>query len=262
MRNVNLFITGFKKITLKRPSSSSTISSQDETDLLKYKRARPGPSFYSTLDQGSFIDDNLHDQSFIPDDNLHDQSFNPNDNLHEQESQSIKSPGEEDSNDWKDEIIYECVSLGIKCNGAMRLINKFILAKKLDDKFIGVETVRKRMSCLLTKRKVKKKNLQYLGFDGRKDCTLMPKNQTAKEEHMTFVDTDGYIAHKACSNKRGPTIASKVVEVLEENDSMDSVEIMATDGENANTGWKGKINIFIIYKLDYFNVSCNQITFF
>ena len=139
----------------------------------------------------------MHDQSFNPDDNLHDQPFIPDDNLQDQESQSIKSPtGESNSNDWKDEIIYECVSLGIKCNGAMRLINKFILAKKLKDKFIGVETVRKRMSSLLTKKKQKKKNLRYLGFDGRKDCTLMPKNQIAKEEHMTFVDTGGYIARQ------------------------------------------------------------------
>ena len=125
-------------MTLKRPSS--TISPQEPPEVLQYKRARPGPNFYSRLDKGnhSFTDsdDNLHDQSFNPDDNLHDQPFINDDNLHDQESQSIKSPaGEKDSNDWKDEIIYECVSLGIKCNGAMRLINKFILAKKLNSDF-------------------------------------------------------------------------------------------------------------------------------
>ena len=68
----------------------------------------------------------------------------------------------------------------------------------------------------------------------------MPKNQTAKEEHLTFISTNGYIAHKTPSNKKGPTIASKVAEVLEENDSCDSVKMIASDGEPANTGWKGK----------------------
>ena len=122
----------------------------------------------------------------------------------------------------------------------MRLINTFILAKKTGDDFIGIEAVRKRMSCLLTKKEEKKEALRYLAFDGRKDKTLMPKNQIAREEHMTFISTNGYVAHEACENKKAKTIASKVVKILKHHDSLEKVQILSTDAEPANTGWKGK----------------------
>ena len=74
-------------MTLKRPSSSSTVSQHEPEEILQYKRARPGPGYYTKLNQGnqSFIDDdNLHDQSILRDDNLHDQSILHDDNLHDQ----------------------------------------------------------------------------------------------------------------------------------------------------------------------------------
>ena len=42
------------------------------------------------------------------------------------------------------------------------------------------------MSYLLTQKKEEKQALRYLAFDGRKDKTLMSKNQMIREEHMTF----------------------------------------------------------------------------
>ena len=122
----------------------------------------------------------------------------------------------------------------------MKIINGFILSKKLGDDFICEETVRKRMSDLLTKRKQEKQALRVLAFDGRKDLTLMPKNQMAREEHLTFISTNGYVGHEACDNKKGPTIASKIFNILEKHDSVDKVEILSSDGEPANTGRRGR----------------------
>ena len=83
---------------------------------------------------------------------------------------------------------------------------------------------------------------------GVRTTHLCPKNQIVKEEHLTFISTDGYIAHKTVSNKKGPTLATTVLEVLEENDSMNSVRILVSDGENANTGWKGN-KLFLLHKI-------------
>ena len=71
-----------------------------------------------------------------------------------------------------------------------------------------------------------------------------------REEHMTFISTNGYVAHEACEDKKAKTIASKVVKILKHHDSLEKVQILSTDAEPANTGWKGKkrrIKSFISY---------------
>ena len=125
----------------------------------------------------------------------------------------------------------------------MKLINRVILSKKTGEDFISVTTVRRKMEALLTKKQdvYPPIPLKYLALDGRKDLTLMPKNQMAKEEHLTFISEDGYITHEATNDKKGPTIAKKIFNVLEENDSVDSCNILMSDGENSNSGWKGTL---------------------
>ena len=57
------------------------------------------------------------------------------------------------------------------------------------------------------------------------------------EEHLTFVDQNGkYLDHTAISNKKAVTQAGKLMDVLEKYDSKETLEILKTDGENANTG--------------------------
>ena len=48
-----------------------------------------------------------------------------------------------------------------------------------------------------------------------------------------------YIQHKSPSDKKAPTITDKVLEVIDEFDSRETLDIVKTDGENTNTGWKG-----------------------
>ena len=65
--------------------------------------------------------------------------------------------------------------------GIMKIINKFILVKKLPDDFISISTIR-RLRKKLLKRKIaeqsdKVKGLFYMGCDARKDKTLFEKNQ-------------------------------------------------------------------------------------
>ena len=63
---------------------------------------------------------------------------------------------------------------------------------------------------------------------------MFPKNQTRREEHITFIDEEHYLAHCAVSNKQGETVSTEVVNVLEEKESKSTVKIMASDGEPGN----------------------------
>ena len=83
------------------------------------------------------------------------------------------------------------------------------------------------------------KKLTYLSFDGRADFTLMPKNQVKREDHLTFVDEKGnYINHFSPSNKKAKTILNDVLQVIGDTDSFETLERVATDGENTNSGYK------------------------
>ena len=39
--------------------------------------------------------------------------------------------------------------------------------------------------------------------------------------------------------KQEPTIADKLLKKIYETDSTDTIVVLASDGENSNTGWKG-----------------------
>ena len=145
--------------------------------------------------------------------------------------------------DWKEEMIQEMMAIKMKPNGMMKILNKFILVKGLPDDFISPDTIRRIRKKMLKKKIAKQKggNFIYLGCDARKDKTLMPNNQTAAEEHLTFVSTQGYICHKTMENKLARTSADKIMQTLEETNSLNSLKILSTDGENCNTGQHGKI---------------------
>ena len=84
---------------------------------MTHKRARPGPSFYLKLASQS-CDDN----QFYPNvDQFHDNEANDPSYSNDKPSQK-KKPSM-----WKDGVIEECVSVGVKSQGVMRIINRFIL---------------------------------------------------------------------------------------------------------------------------------------
>ena len=69
------------------------------------------------------------------------------------------------------------------------------------------------------------------------NCSLFIIGQLVNEEHLTFVDQHGkYLDHTAISNKKAVTQAGKLMDVLEKYDSKKTLEILKTDGENANSG--------------------------
>ena len=96
-------------------------------------------------------------------------------------------------------------------------------------------------------------NLQQIGFDGRQDRTLFPKNQLKWEEHITFTDEQDYIAHAAVSSKHGPVVSKEIVKVVEDTESTSSLQILASDGENANTGHTGQSPSKVFEKKHPFN---------
>ena len=81
-----------------------------------------------------------------------------------------------------------------------------------------------------------KKHLKVLGVDGRKDRTSFPKNQVKFEEHLTIIDEENYVSHASPSSKAGPVTSKEIVKVIDETESRDTLKVIFTDGEPANTG--------------------------
>ena len=68
----------------------------------------------------------------------------------------------------------------------MRMINTFILSRKLHEEFVSVTFIRNRINEILVTKTENKKHLRTIGLDGRADLTLVAKNQVKREEHITF----------------------------------------------------------------------------
>ena len=67
------------------------------------------------------------------------------------------------------------------------------------------------------------------------NCSHVIKGQLVNEDHLTFVDQHGkYLDHTTISDKRAVTQHGKLMDVLKKYDSKETLEILKTDGENAN----------------------------
>ena len=74
------------------------------------------------------------------------------------------------------------------------------------------------------------------------NCSHVIKGQLVNEDHLTFVDSNGkYLDHTAISDKKAITQHGKLMDVLEKYDSTQTLEILKTDGENANSGLSGTV---------------------
>ena len=121
----------------------------------------------------------------------------------------------------------------------MRIINQVIITTGIQKEMVCQTTIRNKMSQILEKwvQQHSVKHQKVIGMDGKGDKTLTIRNQVVMEEHLTFVDQTGhYLDHTDLSNKKSVTQTGKLLDVLDRYKSKETLEILKTDGENANTG--------------------------
>ena len=121
----------------------------------------------------------------------------------------------------------------------MRIINQVIITTGIQKEMVCQTTIRNKMSQILEKwvQQHSVKHQKVIGMDGKADKTLTIRNQVVMEEHLTFVDQTGhYLDHAELSNKKSVTQTGKLLDVLDRYKSKETLEILKTDGENANTG--------------------------
>ena len=90
--------------------------------------------------------------------------------------------------------------------------------------------------------------MALLAYDEREDKTLYPNGKVEKEPHVTFVDGEGnYLNHTTLEyelnpktgllqRKTGSNFCHELNEVLEETNSSETLQVIASDGTNSNTG--------------------------
>ena len=106
----------------------------------------------------------------------------------------------------------------------------------------------------------------FVAYDEREDFTLQSKGQIEKEAHVTFVGPDGeYINHSTLEydevtkkKKSAKNFCKALVKVLEDTNSIDSLQMISSDGCPTNTGREGGANRLLELKLErpLFWVSC------
>ena len=157
----------------------------------------------------------------------------------------------------------------------MRIINQVIITTGIQKQMVCQTTIRNKMSQILEKwvQQHCVKHQKVIGMDGKGDKTLTIRNQVVMEEHLTFVDQTGhYLDHADLSNKKSVTQTGKLLDVLDRYKSKETLEILKTDGENANTGpsfiyscfknllfiLNSKIKIFLLFYFDPKHFSLTQ----
>jgi hypothetical protein len=76
-----------------------------------------------------------------------------------------------------DPVVEECMIVGLGSNSIMRVMNKFVIASKVQKKLVSQTTVRNKMSKILLKHSKDHptKGQKVIGMDGRMDKTLTLK---------------------------------------------------------------------------------------
>ena len=138
---------------------------------------------------------------------------------------SIKTAGSLKSKlnmDWKDEVIWECHTLGNKPNAIMKIINRFILVTGLPKDFISADAIRTRIKKIY-------KNISA-AHDERKGYKYLLA-----------------VAHESPPTKHGHVISSSIMSVLQKTNSTETLNIIAMDGCNTNTGVRSKISFYYFH---------------
>ena len=157
--------------------------------------------------------------------------------------------------------IQALIATGNTPRGIMKVLNSVILDLKLDKDFLSVNNVKSRIDELYANKidahEDKLHNLTYLGYDEREDVTLMPNCKVKREPHMTVVDINGdYVTHAALYPMYDPrtkkvvtkgaiNYSTELLKICGETDSRETLQILGSDGTNANTGAKGGANRYV-----------------
>lgn len=85
------------------------------------------------------------------------------------------------------------------------------------------------------------KNLKCIGFDGKKDDTLVAERhqlKNIKQEHYVVLSYPGniYIDHVVPQTSKATDVAKEIACVINETDSEESLQAVLCDGTNVNTG--------------------------
>ena len=94
-----------------------------------------------------------------------------------------------------------------------------------------------------------KGKIQCIGFDGRQDVTNIIEEEienreklklVGKEKHLVCVAEPGgkYIAHRTLKSENSQSVSEKVLEVVRETGSEQSLVALLFDGTAVNTGWE------------------------
>lgn len=84
-------------------------------------------------------------------------------------------------------------------------------------------------------------NLTCIGFDGKKDSTLVKISdckRTVSEEHYTIVSfpNSAYVDHVVPKSGKAQDVSKEILSVITETESTDSLQAVVCDGTNNNTG--------------------------
>ena len=153
------------------------------------------------------------------------------------------------------------LAAGVKKNSIAKVYTASLLLFDLpEDHFMSASTFGRRIKALYEKKTEdhaeESTELVNISHDGRKDLTLQANGRLEREHHLTFVGDEGeYLNH--CTMKDNVTgeelrgtavnVSKKILEVLEDTNSLESVTFISSDGEPTNTGPAGKIELDLQY---------------
>ena len=106
-----------------------------------------------------------------------------------------------------------------------------------------------------------KGKIQCIGFDGRQDITNIIEEENenreklklvGKEKHLVCVAEPGgkYIAHRTLKSENSQSVSQKVLEVIQETGSEQSLVALLFDGTAVNTGWENGAAVRIKRQVD------------
>ena len=103
-------------------------------------------------------------------------------------------------------------------------------------------------------------DIQALFFDGRKDETLdfNQKLSSKMQEHVTILSepSSKFMGHVSVSKGDASSISNEIINIVEENNSIENIGGIGCDGTAVNTGSKGGV---IVLLENYFNRSLQWI---
>ena len=154
---------------------------------------------------------------------------------------------------------------GISNNVATELANSLLLDLNINDPSFYVSEFKMRQARKNLVKKLSEDHLlatrqvQCIGFDGKKSDVLQPRLQKDKmQEKIVMIDQASreYMTHFITKNGKGITIASHLKSELDKFDSSSSIKAASSDGCVTNTGFRNgairNLELLLNRPLQYF----------